>query len=151
MSAVTKTAMILRRQRGEAIPEGWAQDRAGNAVTDAAAGLEGSLLPAGGQKGANIALLIELLAAALTGSQLSVQASSFGDNEGGPPSVGQFFIAIDPGHFAGQEFARLTSELASAFDMARVRMPGSERKLATSVQLESNLWREACKLAALRI
>jgi Malate/L-lactate dehydrogenase len=64
MSAVTKTEMVMRRDRGEPIPLGWAQDQAG-ADYRCGRGVRGSLLPSGGQKGANIALLIEILAAAL--------------------------------------------------------------------------------------
>ncbi|MEP7456651.1 Ldh family oxidoreductase [Phyllobacterium sp. SB3] len=142
MSAVTKTEVILRRNRGDPIPLGWAQDKAGNAVTDAAAGLEGSLLPAGGQKGANVALLIEVLAAALTGSALSTQASAFGDNAGGPPGVGQFIIAIDPAHFAGQAFAASIGHLAAAFTEAGVRLPGRTRNRLFEIEVDINLWRK---------
>jgi (2R)-3-sulfolactate dehydrogenase (NADP+) len=39
MSAVTKTEMLLRRDRGESIPLGWAQDRAGLDTDDPAEGL----------------------------------------------------------------------------------------------------------------
>ena len=147
MSAVTKTAVIMRSQKGEPIPEGWAQDRAGNPTTDAATGLDGSLLPAGGQKGANIALLVEILAAALTGSHLSTQASSLGDNDGGPPWIGQFLIAINPQYFAGNAFAPAMEALVKEFDAAGVRMPGRQRDLVTPVKLDADLWREACKLS----
>ncbi|MEW9614652.1 Ldh family oxidoreductase [Shinella sp. S4-D37] len=146
MSAVTKTEMILRRGRGEAIPTGWAQDRHGRPTTDPAAGLDGTLLPAGGRKGANIALLIEILAAALAGSALSAQASPFGNDEGGPPRVGQFLLAIDPGSFSAEHFAGAVDALVAAHDAAGVRLPGRSRD-DISVAVDADLWQRAVALS----
>lgn len=150
MSAVTKTAMILRKNSGEPIPPGWAQDKQGRTTTDAATGLEGSLLPAGGQKGANVALLIEILAAALTGSHLSTQASGLSDNRGGPPGLGQFMLAIDPGHFAAGNLASSITELAATYGQAGVRLPGRSRKWQERVEIDADLWNKALALAAHR-
>lgn len=147
MSAVTKTEMILRRNRGEAIPAGWAQDRHGRPTTDAATGLEGSLLPAGGRKGANIALLVEILAAALTGSVLSTEASAFGNDEGGPPCVGQFLIAIDPGHFSAGHFPEAIGRLAAAHEAAGARLPGRSGR-SQPVRVDAELWETAVRLSA---
>nr|MBA3448433.1 Ldh family oxidoreductase [Pseudaminobacter sp.] len=146
MSAVTKTEMILRSGRGEAIPEGWAQDGDGRSTTDPATGLLGSLLPAGGQKGANIALLVEILAGALTGSLLSREASGFGNDEGGPPRVGQFLLAVDPGHFAAARFAEAIGGLGDAHDGAGVRLPGRPRQ-NQPVRVDADLWETATGLS----
>mgnify|MGYP002129029161 CR=1 FL=1 len=43
-----------------------------------------------------VGLGIVLLAAGLTGANWSYAASSLGDDAGGPPRLGQTFIAIDP-------------------------------------------------------
>lgn len=147
MSAVTKTAMILRRNRGEAIPPGWAQDADGNPTLDPAAGLEGSLLPAGGQKGANIALLVEILAAALSGSTLSTAASSFGGTDGGPPAVGQFMLAIDPAFFGNGALAASVAAIAAAYGNAGVRLPGQSRRRRDSVDVDDLLWQKTLVLA----
>lgn len=147
MSAVTKTAMILRRSRGEAIPPGWAQDRAGNATLDPAVGLEGSLLPAGGQKGANIALLIEVLAAALSGATLSTAASSFGGTDGGPPAIGQFMLAIDPTFFGNDALASGIAALAATYAEAGVRLPGHARLGKVRVDVDALLWEKVVGLA----
>lgn len=146
MSAVTKTEMILRRSRGETIPTGWAQDTHGLPTTDPAAGLEGSLLPAGGRKGANIALLVEILAAALTGSVLSTQASAFGNDEGGPPRVGQFLIALDPDHFSAGHFTDAVGGLVAAHEGAGVRLPGHSGE-NHAVRVDADLWETALRLA----
>ena len=44
-------------------------------------------------------LLVEILTACLAGGNLGTQASSFAGEDGGPPSTGQFFIALDPEKF----------------------------------------------------
>ena len=61
-------AAYFAARDGKPIPEGWAIDRDGRPTTDARAALEGSMLPAGGAKGAMLALIVELLACALSGS-----------------------------------------------------------------------------------
>jgi (2R)-3-sulfolactate dehydrogenase (NADP+) len=152
MSAVTKTEMVMRRDRGEPIPLGWAQDRTGAPTTDAAEGLLGSLLPSGGQKGANIALLVEILAAALTGSKLGVEASMFGDDKGGPPGTGQFILAIDPARFGNDGFADSLARLAERFADAGVRLPGRGRSTRTDwgetvVEVDDGLWERVHALA----
>ena len=82
---------------GRAIPETWALDAEGHPTTDAAAGMAGSIAPAGGHEGAALALVVEVLAAGLTGAaSWSHEASSLGDDEGGLPRLGQSFLAIRP-------------------------------------------------------
>jgi (2R)-3-sulfolactate dehydrogenase (NADP+) len=105
-----------------------ALDRDGAPTTDPKAALAGSMLPAGGYKGAGIALMVEVLAAALIGATFSFDASSFADTEGGPPRTGQLFIAIDPAAFLGDQFAaRLELLLAAMCAQPGVRLPGSRR------------------------
>ena len=146
LSAVTKTEIILRKGRGEAIPPGWAQDAEGRPTRDPAVGLAGSLLPAGGQKGANLALIVEILAAALTGSRLSMEASGFSNPEGGPPHVGQFLLAIDPGHFAGGHVATAIAGLAAGFERAGARLPGRNRNALGPVEVDADLWARVLSL-----
>ena len=54
------------------------------------------MVPLGDAKGTALALMVELLAAGLTGANYADEASSFLDAEGPPPGTGQFIIAIDP-------------------------------------------------------
>ena len=70
----------------------WALDAAGQPTNDPGAALEGTMLPIGGAKGAALALMVEILAAALTGANFAYQASSFFSAEGPPPRIGQFFL-----------------------------------------------------------
>jgi (2R)-3-sulfolactate dehydrogenase (NADP+) len=129
LSAVARGKILTASQKGEAIPAGWANDDAGNPTTDAKAALKGTLLPLGGSKGAALALMVEVLAVALTGASLSANASSFFDGDGPPPGVGQFLIAIDPAAFGGAEaFSDRFEALATMIEAdAGARLPGSRR------------------------
>jgi (2R)-3-sulfolactate dehydrogenase (NADP+) len=129
LSEVARGKIMTAAQKGEPIPEGWANDAEGNPTTDAASALKGTLTPIGGAKGAALALMVELLAAALTGSNLAFQASSFFDAEGAPPGIGQFLLAIDPSAFGGGEaFAERFGILAGAIEAdGGARLPGSRR------------------------
>ena len=127
-SVIARSEVAVRAQSGEAIPEGWALDAEGNPTMDPEAALKGTMVPSGGYKGAGIALIVEVMAAALTGSTLSVNASSFADNSGGPPRTGQFFLAMNPAKLAGPRFGGQIAELFGAIsDQEGVRLPGDRR------------------------
>jgi (2R)-3-sulfolactate dehydrogenase (NADP+) len=73
-------------------------------------------------------LMVEILAAALSGSQFGFEASSFFTGEGHPPKVGQFLVAIDPEPFSRKEFARRMEDLMQAIlDQPGTRLPGMRR------------------------
>ena len=128
-SVIARSEVMVHAASGEPIPEGWAYDAEGQPTTDPAAAMKGTMVPAGGYKGAGTALIVELMAAALSGATLSAQASSFGGNDGGSPRTGQFFIAIDPGPFSGGDFeARMVDLLAEITGQDGARLPGSRRQ-----------------------
>jgi (2R)-3-sulfolactate dehydrogenase (NADP+) len=93
-SACTLVDVHAARERGEAIPDAWALDADGRPTQDPEAALAGSFLPFGGYRGANIALLVELLAAGMSGGNWSIDAPSFAEGSA-CPDVGQWFMAID--------------------------------------------------------
>ena len=64
---------MAARQRGESIPEGWALDAQGRPATDPAAALGGTMIPVGDAKGSALALMVEILAAALTGANYALR------------------------------------------------------------------------------
>jgi (2R)-3-sulfolactate dehydrogenase (NADP+) len=129
LSEVARGKIMTAAQKGEPIAEGWAKDADGNPTTDAQAALKGTLTPIGGAKGAALALMVELLAAALTGANLAFQATSFFEAEGAPPGVGQFLIAIDPSAFGGEQaFNERFATLADAIETeGTARLPGTRR------------------------
>src|SRR5207248_9980931 len=88
----------------------------------------GSVGPLGGAKGYGLALMVEVLAAGLTGASWSHEASSFGTNEGGPPNVGQLFIALAPRSTGGERLGeRLTGLTARIAEQPGTRLPGDKR------------------------
>ncbi len=88
----------------------------------------GSVGPLGGAKGYGLALMVDILAAGLTGASWSHEASSFGGNEGGPPDVGQLFIALAPRATGGENLGeRLTGLAALIAEQPGARLPGDKR------------------------
>jgi (2R)-3-sulfolactate dehydrogenase (NADP+) len=129
LSEVARGKIMVAAQQGEAIPAGWALDRDGNPTTDARAALTGMMLPAGGAKGAMLALMVELLVVALTGAQFGFEADSFFAAQGNRPRIGQAFIVIDPGALAGEDayLGRVETLVAAMTADADVRLPGARR------------------------
>jgi (2R)-3-sulfolactate dehydrogenase (NADP+) len=129
LSAVARGKILLAAQKGESIPAGWAVDDAGQPTTDPKAALKGTLLPLGGAKGSALALMVEVMAAALTGAHLATEASSFFDGEGPAPGVGQFLLVVDPAAFGGRDvFAARFEALADMIETdAGARLPGTRR------------------------
>lgn len=158
LSEVARGKIVTAAQKGEPIPLGWAVDANGQPTTDAKAALAGTLVPAGGAKGAALALMVETLAVALTGANFAFEASSFLDAEGPPPGAGQLLVAIDPAAFAGAEaFAERFATLAGMIETDEgARLPGSRRlalrKLAATAgaNVDAKLLAEVGALAAAR-
>jgi (2R)-3-sulfolactate dehydrogenase (NADP+) len=128
LSNVARGKIMLAAQKGELIPEGWALDAEGRTTTDPKAGLAGTMVPMGDAKGAALVLMVEVLAAALTGGQFGFEASSFFTAEGPPPRIGQLFLVLDPVHLAGPDFStRLEVLLGAILEQPGTRLPGDRR------------------------
>jgi (2R)-3-sulfolactate dehydrogenase (NADP+) len=155
LSQVARGKILTAAQRGEPIPAGWAVDEQGEPTTDAAAALKGALQPIGGAKGAALALMVEVLAVALTGARFGFEASSFFDAQGGPPGVGQLLIAIDADAFAGSGvMADRLADLVAAIEPGGGRLPGArrialrEKAQREGVSVDAKLLGEVRQLAA---
>ena len=125
------TAFVnLRRaaEEGHPIPEGWALGPDGQTTTDASLAIQGLLLPFGGQRGANIALMVETLAAGLGGGQWSTDAASFAQGSKSP-DIGLFVVAFAPTLLAPDFSARLTQQL-SHLAARGLHIPGSRPALS---------------------
>ena len=143
LSKVARGKVMLANQKNERIPQGWAIDEQGNPTSDAKKALAGAMLPIGDAKGSALALMIEILSAALTDSNFGFEASSFFDSEGDSPGVGQLLIAIDPNFFSGDVFSERVETIVSAIlDQPSTRLPGNKR-------LEKRKWHEKTKKIAL--
>jgi (2R)-3-sulfolactate dehydrogenase (NADP+) len=155
LSEVARGRLMVAAKEGKAIPLGWALDRNGAPTTDPRAGLEGSMLPAGGAKGAMLALVVELMVTTLTGAALGFEASSFFVDEGNRPRIGQAFLVIDPGALAGRDVyaARVEALVAEMTHDRGVRLPGERRRvlaeqaLANGIEIPAALAAELARLA----
>ena len=93
-TAVARGKLYAAKERGEPIPEGWAIDAAGQATTDPAEGIVGTILPMAGHKGYAIAAMVDVLSGLLSGS-------AFGSAVVGPyvemgsSGAGHLALAID--------------------------------------------------------
>ncbi len=117
-TAVARGKLYLARQRGQAIPEGWAIDAEGCATTDPAAGIAGTILPMGGHKGYAVSVLMDVLSGVLTGSRFgtAIVGPYVPEGESG---VGHLAIAIDiaairPLEAFNADMERMIADLKSA-------------------------------------
>lgn len=129
-SVVAKSEISVRAKTGESIPEGWAFDSQGKVTTNAQEALKGTMAPSGGYKGFGTGLLVEIFTACIAGGNLGTKASSFAGEDGGPPSTGQFFIAIDAEKFNSNYKESIQSLISSIIEQEGARLPGSKRQAA---------------------
>mgnify|MGYP001600355227 CR=1 FL=1 len=129
-SVVAKSEISVRAKTGESIPEGWAFDSEGKVTTNAQEALKGTMAPSGGYKGFGTGLLVEIFTACIAGGNLGTQASSFAGEDGGPPSTGQFFIAINPEKFNSNYSNSMKTLIESIIEQEGARLPGSKRQAA---------------------
>ena len=129
LSEVARGKVMVAAREGRPIPLGWALDKEGNPTTDAKRALEGMMLPAGGVKGAMLALIVELLCCALTGAHMGFEADTFFVDAGNRPKIGQAFLVIDPGALAGHEVfdERIETLVKTMLLDPEVRLPGARR------------------------
>ncbi len=127
LSKVARGNIMTAKQRGEKIPEGWALDAAGQPTTDPDAALAGTMVPMGDAKGTTLALMVELLAAGLTGANFAAEASSYLDDKGPPPGTGQLIVAFDPAAFGSDAVARFGVLAQSIETQQGARLPGTRR------------------------
>jgi len=130
LSQIARGKIAIAARDGEPIPQGWATTADGTPTTDARAALDGMMLPFGGAKGAMLALVVELLAAALTGANFGYEAGSFLTEDGERSRIGHLFWAIDPGALAGDDtyLSRVEALIEMMLMDDDVRLPGYRRE-----------------------
>ncbi|MFZ9134928.1 MAG: Ldh family oxidoreductase [Candidatus Puniceispirillaceae bacterium] len=113
---------------GREVPLGTGLDEHGELTTDPAAIAKGVLLPFGGYKGSAIALMVELLAAGMTGEQFSFEARETDNKDGGPPRGGELVIGLSPMVIAGEGWQDHVEGFVQKMSAIEgVRMPGARR------------------------
>jgi (2R)-3-sulfolactate dehydrogenase (NADP+) len=127
LSKVARGQVLAAKQKGETIPDDWALDTNGEPTNDPQAALAGTMLPIGGAKGAALALMVEALAAGLTGSNFASSANSFLDAEGPPSGTGQLIIALAPEAF-GPGLDHMDQLFTAVSGQSGTRLPGDRRR-----------------------
>lgn len=122
--------VLKARLEGRPVPDGVGIDAAGEPTTDAAAILDGgALLPFGGHKGAGIAFMVEVLAAALTGGCFGFEDESPKFPGAQTSRAGQFLLLIDPARGPGGDVpGRIAALVAMLREAGAQRLPGDERR-----------------------
>ena len=141
-AAVGKVGTWLRE--GREVPGNWGLDAEGRPSRDAKAILGGAVLPFGEHKGAGLALMIELLTAALAGGAFGNEIEA-GDRSGIDPDSCKLFIALNPEAFGGREVlaGRVNDYLAylggAAAETATFTWPGQRGWAARAVNLKAGV------------
>lgn len=113
---------------GREVPLGTGLDANGQPTTDPAAIAKGVLLPFGGYKGSAIAMMVELLAAGMTGEQFSFEARDTDNKDGGPPRGGEMIIGMSPAIIAGDGWQdHVEGFVQKMSNIDGVRLPGARR------------------------
>jgi LDH2 family malate/lactate/ureidoglycolate dehydrogenase len=151
-SVVARGKIRLAQRKKEPIPSGWALDEAGSPTTDPGAALKGTLLPIGGAKGYGLALMIDILAGLLSGSQYGPKVKTF-HQPLGPTGIGVLTMAIDIERFMPlDQFKQLMDSYIESIKkskkakgVSRIYLPGEielekERKsLAEGIELNESV------------
>ena len=133
-SVVARMTVRQYATENKPIPAGWAFDSHGQPTTDARAGLAGSMAPFGDYKGASLALIVDILAAGMTGSSFTFEASTTTARHD-PPNLGQFIMAMHPAAFGVPGFGtHLETLFAAMLTQEGVRLPG-DRRLANRLRI----------------
>jgi len=119
----------VAKREGHKVPLGTGLTKDGKETTDPGEITDGGvLLPFGGYKGSAIAMMVELLAGALVGDNFSFETAAKDNKDGGPPSGGEFILAISPEKIAGLNWDKHADQFFNKMkSMDGVRLPGERR------------------------
>ena len=130
-AAMAMGDVMVAARDGHKVPLGTGLNKDGKETTDPkeiTKGSGGVLLPFGGYKGSAIAMMVELLAGALVGDNFSYETAEKDNKDGGPPSGGEFILAISPEKIAGSGWEKHSEEFfAKMKSMDGIRLPGERR------------------------
>lgn len=132
-SVVAKSKFKEYKEQGLPLPSGWALDCDGKPTTDPDEGMRGLVLPMAGFKGYGIAMLIDILAGALSGAAYLNKVGRFYNENGDGMNVGFYLTVIDPYVVLGEEYDAIIREYVEIVrscapaDGQIVCLPGDDR------------------------
>jgi len=147
-STVAATKVFAARDLGKSIPDNWLVDDDGTPTTDPSEYPEkGAMLPMAGHKGYGFALLVEVLAAVLTGAAITQEVTSWVSDTSDRPNEGHAFIAIDVGKMMPiqtfkarmDRMIREIKESPKAKGSERIYLPGEMEWEKREVALEEGM------------
>ena len=133
VSTVAATKVLAARDMGKEIPDNWIVDKDGLPSTQPQDFVDGgAMVPMAGHKGYGFALLVEVLAAVMTGAGITQEVPSWIADQPNPINQGHAFIAIDvskmtPIEQFKQRMDRMIREIKSApkaKGSTRIYLPG---------------------------
>lgn len=131
MSVLARGNVYIAAQRGTPIPEGLALDKEGRPTTDPQALLDGgTMLPAGGVKGAALSFLMDILGGVLTGAAFAGKVGNPHYDMDRMQDAGHLMIALKPDLFMPMEAFRARMDLLMAAVKAEPRMAGVDEIFA---------------------
>ena len=130
-SAMAMGDVMVAARDGKKVPLGTGLNKEGKETTnpkEITKGSGGVLLPFAGYKGSAIAMMVELLAGALVGETFSYETAANDNKDGGPPSGGEFILAISPEKITDTNWDNHANEFFNKMkSMDGVRLPGERR------------------------
>jgi delta1-piperideine-2-carboxylate reductase len=138
-SAIAHGDVQIAARAGHDLKPGTGVNRDGQPTSDPKEILDGgALLPFGGHKGNSIALMVEILSAALTGGYFSGEFDWSGHKGAQTPFTGQFFVVIDPTRGGNDMFAQRVAGICDlVLEAGQERLPG-DRRHATRTAAEKD-------------
>ena len=133
LSVVSRSRVRAALKAGTDIPESWATDASGRSTSDPARAMEGLMQAIGGEKGAVLALALDLLAGAMAGDGFLSHIPTAAKTPERPQNLGQLFILIDAGRLLPDDVRRARLDDAAALVTSSplldpdhpIRMPGA--------------------------
>lgn len=134
-SVMAQGEVLLAARAGHPLPDGVGRDANGRPTNDPHAVLAGGAIePFGGHKGSAIALMVEILAAALTGARFGYEDRSAQYPGAQTTNAGQCVILIDPARSAGADFpGRVEALIAQVLESGVSRLPAERRYRARAL------------------